>query len=123
MLSARAPGKLALGVPVILFVALMALYLALHGGPSSIPASHSGPAVVPASVQGGENRANQPSAGSATTNQSSSGAEAQSQAPATRAGQAPKTVVSGRPEDAGPDVVKQGSGSSQQVCAPKLCWR
>ena len=119
-MSARAPGKVALTVPVILLVALLAVYLALHSAAFSISGSHpanAGPAAAPASVQGGTTSSNQQPPGSATVNQSSSGAGAQ--APATGAGYPSGPVVSGGPEDAGPDVVTQRSGS--RVCAPKIC--
>lgn len=119
-MSARAPGKVVLTVPVILLVALVALYLALHGAAWSMSRAHPaniGPAVAPASVPSGATTANQPKPGSATVNQSSSAAGAQS--PATGAGNTSGTVAPRGPEDAGPDIVSQRYGS--KVCAPKIC--
>ena len=108
-MTARAPGKTVL-IPLVLVMALVVMYLALHAGAVSFSGNHgrdTAPVAAPASTQGGATNANQASSGSAA------------EAPSTGAGHSSGTATSGGPEDAGPDVVKQGSGGG--VCSPKIC--
>src|SRR5256885_16445299 len=94
VMTARAPGKIAF-IPLVLVMALVVFYLALHAGAFSISANHgrgTAPVAAPAATQGGATNANQAPSGS--------GADV----PSTSAGHSSGTVTSGGPEDAGPDA-------------------
>src|SRR5438445_8960174 len=66
VMTARAPGKIAI-IPLVLALALVVVYLALHAGAVSISGNHgrdAAPAAAPASTQGGATNANEASSGS-----------------------------------------------------------
>jgi hypothetical protein len=126
-MTVRAPGKIAITVPLVFLMAAVALVLLISHGVTFEGSHHSGigtagPAAATAMHRSGS-RAQQPATSQGSnqaTGSSSNGAS--SQPPSNVAAPSNGSVkVGGGPEDAGPGVVNQQASATS--CQPRPCRR